>query len=267
MHPRHVVDGVVGHRGDQVPGARLLALEGEDLRGVAKQVRLPLVGVAADEAVEVLEAHADGPLVEGSDLAGREGRHVVVLPEPGRAVSVVLQHAADRRLVAIDDAVVAGEAGALLGDHAEACRMVVAAGDQRGAGRRAKRSGEDAVVAQAVGREFVHRRRGDHAAKGAGHAETGIVGDDQQHVRRALGRHGARCPPWLALQCAVLDDAAKGRVRWRQLVARDRAGGTRRAEHAVDVLRPGVAGHTEGRRQAGQEPEESSLEGHGAFLW
>jgi hypothetical protein len=31
-------------------------------RRVAEQVRLPLVGVAADEAVEVLEAHAGRPL-------------------------------------------------------------------------------------------------------------------------------------------------------------------------------------------------------------
>jgi hypothetical protein len=89
VHARHVVDGVVGHRRDQVPAARRLALEREDLRGVAEQVRLPLVGIAADEAVEVLEAHADGPLVEGPDLAGGEGRHVVVLAEPGGGVAVV----------------------------------------------------------------------------------------------------------------------------------------------------------------------------------
>jgi hypothetical protein len=45
-----------------------LPWNGIDLRRVAEQVRLPLVGVAADEAVEVLEAHAVRPLVEGPDL-------------------------------------------------------------------------------------------------------------------------------------------------------------------------------------------------------
>ena len=50
-----VLNGVVGHAGDQVPAR--LAFEGIDLRGVAEQVRLPLVRVAADEPVEILEAH------------------------------------------------------------------------------------------------------------------------------------------------------------------------------------------------------------------
>ncbi len=75
-----VADGVVGHRGGQVPAG--LTLEGIDLRRVAEQVRLPLVGVAADEAVEILEAHPDRPAVERADLAGLEGGHVVVLAEP-----------------------------------------------------------------------------------------------------------------------------------------------------------------------------------------
>jgi hypothetical protein len=107
VHARHVVDRVVGHAGDQVPAR--LALERIDLRGVAEQVGLPLVGVAADEAVEVLEAHAGGPLVEGPDLAGREGRRVVVLAEPRGGIAVVQQHAADGGLVLADDAVVAGK--------------------------------------------------------------------------------------------------------------------------------------------------------------
>ena len=76
-----------------------LALERIDLRRVAEQVRLPLVGVAADEAVEILEAHAGRPLVERPDLAGREGRRVVVLAEPRGGVAVVEQDAPDRGLV------------------------------------------------------------------------------------------------------------------------------------------------------------------------
>ena len=143
-----VVDGVVGHAGDQVPAR--LALERIDLGRVAEEVRLPLVGVAADEAVEILEAHAGRPLVERPDLAGREGRRVVVLAEPGGGVAVVLEDAADGGLVLGDDAVVAGEAGGLLRDHAEAGRVMVAPGDQRGARRRAERGGVNVVVAQPV---------------------------------------------------------------------------------------------------------------------
>ena len=66
IDPVHVFDGVVGHRRDQVPAR--LALKGIDLGGVAEEIGLPLVGVAADEAIEILEAHSDGPLIEGAVL-------------------------------------------------------------------------------------------------------------------------------------------------------------------------------------------------------
>ena len=222
---RHPVDRVIGHRGDQVPGARRLAEERIDLRGIAEQVRLPLVRVAADETVEVLETHADRPLVERADLAGRERRHVVILAEPRRRVAVVEQHSTDGRLVLRDDAVVAGVAGRLFGDHAEAGGVVVASGDQRGARRRAQRGGEHAVVAQTGRGECVHRRGRNHAAERARHAETGVVGDDQQHVRRAFRRHYAGCPPRLRLQRVVLDLAAELRIGRRQLGAADGGGG------------------------------------------
>ena len=54
-----------------------------------------LAGVAADEAIEVLEAHAVRSLVEGPGL-GRliEGR-VVILAEPRGRVPVLLQDGAD----------------------------------------------------------------------------------------------------------------------------------------------------------------------------
>jgi hypothetical protein len=57
-----------------------VALEGIDRRGVAEQVRLPLAGVAADEAVEVLEAHARRPLVERPGLARLQSGVLWFLP-------------------------------------------------------------------------------------------------------------------------------------------------------------------------------------------
>src|SRR5262249_59944943 len=99
------------HRRDEVPRARRLALERIDLGRVAEEVRLPLVGVAADEAVEVLEPHARGPLVERTDLARGERGRVVILAEPRRGVPVAEPDPSDRRLVLPDDAGVAGEAG------------------------------------------------------------------------------------------------------------------------------------------------------------
>src|SRR5262249_59868466 len=58
----HVLDRIVGHCRHQVPPR--IVVVWVDWRGVAEQVWLPLVGVATDEAVKVIKAHADGPLVE-----------------------------------------------------------------------------------------------------------------------------------------------------------------------------------------------------------
>ncbi len=204
VHVGDPVDRVVGHAGDQVPLA-FLPIERIDLRGVAEQVRLPLVGVATDESVEILEAHAGRPLVERSGLACHEGRRVVVLAEPRGVVAVVEQDPPDGRLVLGDDAVVAGKPGGLLGDHAKAGRVVVPPGDQRRAGRRTERCRMDVGVAQAFGGQLVHRRRRDDAAEGARYAEAGIVGDDQQYVRGVCWRHDPRRPPRRRLQRVVLD--------------------------------------------------------------
>ena len=97
----HVLDRLVGHGRGQVPAR--FALEGVDGRRIAVQVRLPLAGVAADEAIEILEAHAVRPLVEGPGL-GRliEGR-VVILAEPRGCVPVVLQDGADGAILLPDD--------------------------------------------------------------------------------------------------------------------------------------------------------------------
>ncbi len=75
-----VIDSVVGHSSNQIPFR--LAREWINLGGVAEQVRLPLVRITTDEAVEILETHAGRPLIERPDLAGRERRRVVILAEP-----------------------------------------------------------------------------------------------------------------------------------------------------------------------------------------
>ena len=103
----HVLDRLVGHGRGQVPAR--IALERIDRRRVAEQVRLPLAGVAADEAVEVLEAHADRPLVERPGLGRLIERRVVILAEPRGRVAVLLQDGADGAVLLPDDRVVARE--------------------------------------------------------------------------------------------------------------------------------------------------------------
>src|SRR5262249_10496838 len=74
-------DRVVGHGGGQIPSSSRLADVRVDGGCVAKQIWLPLAGVAANKAVEVVEAHAGGPMIEGPKLAGVERGCVVVLAE------------------------------------------------------------------------------------------------------------------------------------------------------------------------------------------
>src|SRR5258708_32368300 len=75
----HVLDGVVSHSGGEIPTG--MPLEGVDGCRVAEQVGFPLAGVAADEAVEILEAHPDGPLIEWPGLARLVKGRIVVLAE------------------------------------------------------------------------------------------------------------------------------------------------------------------------------------------
>src|SRR5262245_43493351 len=104
---------------------------GKNLRRVAEEVRRPLVALAAHEAIEVVEPHADRPLVEGTgDIDPITGR-IVVLAKPRCGIAVLPQDRADGRVLRPDDGVIAGIAGGLLGHYTKACRVMVAAGDQR----------------------------------------------------------------------------------------------------------------------------------------
>src|SRR5262249_40236561 len=108
-----------------------------DRRGVLERGGGPLVGVAAEEAVEVVEAQSCRPVGERAGGAGVPVGDVVVLAEPGRRVAEEGQDLGDGAAVARHERVVAGETGRLLGDDAGAAAMMVAAGDEGGPGRRA----------------------------------------------------------------------------------------------------------------------------------
>src|SRR5271157_6183488 len=169
----HVRYGVIRHGGRQVP-ARLPDV-GVDRRSVSEEIGLPLAGIAADEAVEVLKAHAGRPLVKGPGLTRHESRGVVILAEPGGGIPVLLQDFANRALALLNDRVISRETCSNLGDDAKTHRVMVASGDERGArwgteGRRMKLR-----VAQAALCDAVQRGCRDHAAERARRAEADVV--------------------------------------------------------------------------------------------
>ena len=200
---------------DQVRG-QVVALLGRrrrlDLVVVVDQVGIPLAGVAAEEAVEALEAAAQRPAVVGPGRGLLVARRQVPLADHVGVVAVLEQHLGEHAVLERHDAVVAGVAGGELGDAGHAVAVVVAPGDDAGAARRAQRRGVHVVVAQAVGGERVEVRRLDRAAVAAEVAEAGVVQDDEEHVGGALlGAHRRR-PRRARLVGGAADHAREGRT-------------------------------------------------------
>ena len=94
---------------------------------------MPLAGVAADEAVEIIEAHPGRPLIKRPGLARLVKRRVVVLAEPRSRVPVLFKDPADRAGILPDDRIVAREPRRRFAHDPKAGDMMVASRDQRGA--------------------------------------------------------------------------------------------------------------------------------------
>src|SRR4029453_13025352 len=87
-------------------------------------------------------------------------------------------------------------------------------------------------VAKPAFRDPIHRWSRDDATERARCAEAAIVGHDEQHVRRGLGRDNARRPPWCRFRRFLLDHAAKFWIWRRELFAVNRSGRARRTGRA-----------------------------------
>ena len=152
------------------------------------EVRRPLVGLAAEEAVELVEPGPRRPAVGRSGGADLPGRGLVVLAEEARAVAVQPQHLGERRHVRRALPRVARKRRGRLGDPAHVVHVVVAAAQERRPRRRADRRRVELVVAQSARGEPLDGRHVDRPAEPAGHAEAHVVDEHDQHVGRALGR-------------------------------------------------------------------------------
>ena len=203
------LDGLVGQVGAQVIAfLRLLGL----LDGVVVvgQLREPLIGFAAQEAVVALEAAAQRPAVIGAGGGGVLGRRQVPLADAEGVVAFLQQHLADHAPVEGQDAVVAGVAGGGLGDRRQPERVVVAPGQDAAARGRAQRGGVHVAVAQAVGGQAVQHRRLDQPAEAGQLPVADIVQHEEEHVGRALRRARRLRPGRRGLLGGASDDAGEG---------------------------------------------------------
>ena len=159
-----------------------------DRRRPLVQRGIPLVVLAADEAIEVLKARAGGPHPERPHRAGLPDRHLVALAELPRRVPVELQHLRERRLRVRTQRTLARRRGRRLGDAAHPDRVVIAPRQQRRPRRSAQRRRVKARIAQALAGEPIERRRSARATKRARRTEPHIVDQHDQHVRRPIRR-------------------------------------------------------------------------------
>ena len=212
-------DGLVRHVLHQVV-ALLGRLRRRDRGGTLDQRGIPLVRLAADEAVEVLEAATTRrPLVEGADRARLPHRHLVAFAELRGVVAIELERLGQRRDGIGQHRGVARLAGGDLGDAGHAGVMVIAAGQQGLARRRADGRGMEAVVLETARGQLVGRRRGAGAAEGAGRAEAAVVDEHDEHVRRAFGRTQLldRGGDRIRVLGIVIDEARRRGVAHRQV--------------------------------------------------
>ena len=204
---------MVGHIRREVIAGFVLVLDARD--AVVDRGR-PLVGLAADEAIELVEARARRPAIVRTGDRDFPGRRLVVLAEGGRAVAVHPQDLGQWRHAFGADAGIARKAGGEFHDRARIVDVVIAAGQERGTRRAAERGRVEPIVAQSLRGHFFQRRHMDRAAEGAAVAETDVVDQHDYDIRRALGRLDLEARRRLGVPCIELVDDSRRRFVDRQ---------------------------------------------------
>ena len=149
--------------------------------------RRPLVGFAAEETVEPVEARTRGPSMEGTRWADFPDRGFMIFAERRSAVAIQAENFGQRRDRARLDAGVAGKRRRDLGDAAHVVHVMVAPGQQGGACGRAQGSGVELIVEQPSDGQALEGGHVDRAAGCARLTESYVVEQDDQHIG-SIGR-------------------------------------------------------------------------------
>ena len=165
---------------------------------VVHELGVVLVGLAAHEPVEALEAAAERPLVARAAHRHLRRRREVPLADREGGVAVAHEDLGQEAVLVRDRGVVAGEAGGELDDAGHAVAVVVAPGEQARPRRRAQRGGVEVRVAVPLAGEPVEARRGDVGAVAAELRVADVVEQHDHDVRarpRAPTAPAATSPP------------------------------------------------------------------------
>ena len=187
-HAVEPVDRLLGHVVREVVRLAVLALRDALDLLVLGDDGVVLARLTPEEAPVVVEPEPGGPAVERAARALLVVRGHVPLPDRGGHVAVLLQDSRERRAVARDGGVVAGERAGELGHETEPDTVLVAAREHRRTRRRADGRHVEAVVAEPLLGDASVVRSVDRAAEGARVAESRVVDQHEEDVRGALGR-------------------------------------------------------------------------------
>ena len=211
-----------------------------------------LVGEGVEEAVVTVEALLQGPVVERSRRGRfRHGGEVPLADREGGEAAVPKQLGDGCRAICDGPAAVGVGAGPV-GDGTHAHGVVVAPGEEAGAGGGAEGSGVVVGVAQAIGREAVHVRGVDGGAIAAELGETDVVEDDVDDVGdpAEVGAFGPRCGELGSFEAGVACEF--GGVRHGS--SSGRAAGTSNRSGLLIATPPPVLDRSAARRNGLQVP-------------
>jgi hypothetical protein len=182
----------IGDEGDRLICnvlGQMIALLGSLLRLdrmiVVDKLRIVLMRIAAEEAIIALEAAAQRPAFIGTGRRDLVRRGQMPFAERVGVVAMLQQHLREKAVFEGDVAVAARIARRPLGNAGHSVRMMVAPGQNAGAGRRAECRGVHVVEQQPLRGEGVDVRRLDGASIAAHLAEAGIILHDEQNIGRA----------------------------------------------------------------------------------
>ena len=182
---------------------------------IVHKVGIPLVGLAANEAIEAIEASLQRPLRPVRARSDILFGYVVVLSNPESAPSGILQDLPDGSALLRKAAVRAGESVGSFRDGGHAIEMVIASGQHRGPGRRTECRRMPLRIHQAIVGKFLQRGHVDPATEWRPGRLSRVVIQDEQNVGSSIRRLGGkvRRPVFFGITDIKLDDALE-RLCW-----------------------------------------------------
>ena len=177
------VDRLVGKIGSEMI-TLFRRLRRLDLMIVINKVGIILMRVTAEETVIALKATPERPAIIRTGRADLLGRREMPFADAIGCVTLLQKHLGQKAVLKRNRAIAARKARRALGDAGHGVRMMIAAGQHAGTRRRTERGRVHVVEQEAILRELVDVRRRDRRAVAAELAKSGVVDDDEEHVRR-----------------------------------------------------------------------------------